>query len=41
MRMDLQKLNPTVDERWEELFRELAEVDGELRRVRQRLHGEL
>jgi len=41
MRLELQKLNPTVDADWEELFRELAEVDGELRRVRQRLHGEV
>jgi len=41
IRMQLQKLNPTVDPGWEELFRQLAEVDGELRRVRQRLHGEL
>ena len=41
MRMRLQKLNPTVDPGWDDLFRELAEVDGELRRIRQRLHGEL
>src|SRR5262249_32252924 len=41
LRLELQKLNPTVDPRWEELFRDLAEVDGELRRIRQRLHGEV
>jgi len=41
MRMRLQKLNPTVDPGWDDLFRQLAEVDGELRRIRQRLHGEL
>jgi DNA primase len=41
MRMRLQKLNPTVDPGWDDLFRELAEVDGELRRIRQRLHGDL
>jgi hypothetical protein len=41
MRMELQKLNPTVDPEWEKLFRNLAEVDGELRQIRQRLHGEV
>jgi len=41
LRLELQRLNPTVDPRWEELFRDLAEVDGELRRIRQRLHGEV
>ncbi len=41
MRMRLQKLNPTVDPAWDDLFRQLAEVEGELRRIRQRLHGEL
>jgi DNA primase len=41
IRMELQKLNPTVDPAWEERFRDLAEVDGELRRIRQRLHGEV
>jgi hypothetical protein len=39
--MELQKLNPTVDPEWEKLFRNLAEVDGELRQIRQRLHGEV
>jgi DNA primase len=41
MRLELQRLNPTVDPAWETLFGELAEVDGELRRIRQRLHGEV
>ena len=41
LRLELQKLNPTVDPRWEDLFRNLAEIDGELRRIRQRLHGEV
>jgi DNA primase len=41
LRLELQKLNPTVDARWEELFRNLAEIDGELRQIRQRLHGEV
>ena len=41
MRMRLQKLNPTIAPGCDDLFRQLAEVDGELRRIRQRLHGEL
>src|SRR5262249_7458732 len=41
MRLELQKLNPTVDAGGEELFRNLAGVDGELRVIRQRLHGEV
>jgi DNA primase len=39
LRLQLQKLNPTTDPAYDELFRELVEVDGELRRVRQRVHG--
>ena len=35
LRTRLQKLNPTVDPGYDELFRELVEVDGELRRLRQ------
>ena len=35
MRMRLQKLNPTTDPAYDELFSELVEVDGELRRLRQ------
>lgn len=39
LRLQLQKLNPTTDPAYDDLFRELVEVDGELRRVRQRVHG--
>jgi DNA primase len=36
MRAELQKLNPTTDtEAYDELFRRLVEVDGELRRLRE------
>jgi DNA primase len=35
MRMQLQKLNPTTDEGYDELFAKLVAVDGELRRLRQ------
>jgi DNA primase len=36
LRIRLQKMNPTTDAAYDELFRELVEVDGELRRLR---HG--
>jgi hypothetical protein len=35
LRMQLQKLNPTTDEGYDELFAELVSIDGELRRLRQ------
>jgi DNA primase len=35
LRMQLQKLNPTTDEGYEELFAQLVAIDGELRRLRQ------
>lgn len=35
LRTRLQKLNPTTDPGYDELFRELVEVDGQLRRLRQ------
>jgi hypothetical protein len=35
LRTDLQKLNPTTDPGYDDLFRQLVEVDGELRRLRQ------
>ena len=35
MRLRLQKLNPTSDPGYDELFAELVQVDGELRRLRQ------
>ncbi len=35
LRMQLQKLNPTTDETYEELFARLVAIDGELRRLRQ------
>ena len=37
MRMRLQKLNPTTDPEYDDLFRELVTVDGALRRLR---HGD-
>ncbi len=37
MRMRLQKLNPTTDPEYDDLFRELVSVDGALRRLR---HGD-
>ena len=33
--MQLQKLNPTTDPGYDELFAQLVQVDGELRRLRQ------
>ncbi|HEX6844522.1 MAG TPA: DNA primase [Actinomycetota bacterium] len=35
LRAELQKLNPTTDATYDDLFRQLVEVDGELRRLRQ------
>jgi DNA primase len=35
LRMQLQKLNPTTDESYDELFARLVAIDGELRRLRQ------
>lgn len=35
MRLQLQKLNPTTDPGYDELFTALVEIDGELRRLRQ------
>ena len=35
LRMQLQKLNPTTDDGYDELFAELVSIDGELRRLRQ------
>ena len=35
LRMQLQKLNPTTDEGYDELFTQLVTIDGELRRLRQ------
>lgn len=35
LRMQLQKLNPTTDAGYDELFAELVSIDGELRRLRQ------
>jgi DNA primase len=35
LRMQLQKLNPTTDEGYDELFAQLVAIDGELRRLRQ------
>jgi DNA primase len=35
LRMQLQKLNPTTDEGYDELFERLVAIDGELRRLRQ------
>jgi DNA primase len=37
LRMRLQKLNPTTDPEYDDLFRELVSVDGDLRRLRQGL----
>jgi DNA primase len=34
LRLRLQKLNPTVDPEYEDLFRELVAIDGDLRRLR-------
>jgi DNA primase len=38
IRVRLQKLDPTSDPTYEELFRELVAVDGDLRRLRQGVH---
>jgi DNA primase len=35
LRMQLQKLNPTTDEGYDELFAQVVTIDGELRRLRQ------
>ena len=35
LRMQLQKLNPTTDDGYDELFERLVTIDGELRRLRQ------
>ena len=37
LRIRLQKLNPQIDAGYDELFHQLVAVDGELRRIRQRL----
>ena len=39
LRMELQKLNPTTDDRYDALFNELVQVDGELRRLRQHVRS--
>jgi DNA primase len=36
LRQTLQKLNPTTDPRYDELFQQLIAIDGELRRLRER-----
>jgi DNA primase len=36
LRMELQKLNPTTDDTYDDRFRELVETDGELRRLREK-----
>ena len=36
LRAQLQKLNPTTDAGYDDLFRQLVEVDGELRRLKER-----
>jgi hypothetical protein len=36
LRLTLQKLNPTTDPRYDELFQQLIAMDGELRRLRER-----
>ena len=36
LRAQLQKLNPTTDAAYDDLFRQLVEVDGELRRLKER-----
>ena len=38
MRMRLQKLNPTTSPEYDDLFRELVAVDGDLRRLRHSGH---
>ena len=39
LRVQLQKLNPTTDPGYDELFRQLVQVDGDLRRLRQTVQG--
>jgi hypothetical protein len=36
LRQTLQKLNPTTDPRYDELFQQLIAMDGQLRRLRER-----
>jgi hypothetical protein len=36
LRTQLQKRNPTTDADYDEMFRQLVEVDGELRRLKER-----
>jgi DNA primase len=38
LRQQLQKLNPTTDPRYDDLFQQLIAIDGELRRLRERGH---
>ncbi|HLB03518.1 MAG TPA: hypothetical protein VJK66_00740, partial [Gaiellaceae bacterium] len=38
IRQELQKMNPTTDPRYDELFQSLIAADGELRRLRERGH---
>ena len=38
IRQELQKMNPTTDPRYDELFQRLIAADGELRRLRERGH---
>jgi DNA primase len=38
LRRELQKMNPTTDPRYDELFQRLIATDGELRRLRERGH---
>jgi DNA primase len=38
LRQELQKLNPTTDPRYDDLFQQLIAIDGELRRLRERGH---
>jgi DNA primase len=38
LRLELQKLNPTTDPRYDDLFQRLIAIDGELRRLRERGH---
>ena len=39
LRRELQKMNPTVDPRYDQLFQRLIAADGELRRLRERARG--
>lgn len=39
LRMQLQKLNPTTDEGYDELFAQVVTIDGELRRLRQSIRS--